>query len=113
LSGSLSRDLPATSFAEKSEELATGAGFRVERIVSRGQASPSGFWYDQEEDEWVLVVEGAARIEIAEPKTEVQLGPGEWMFLPARCRHRVSWTDPARPTVWLAVYGQSVAERDS
>ncbi|MFE1602287.1 cupin domain-containing protein [Methylobacterium sp. ID0610] len=85
-------------------------GLRVERIVSTGQASPPGFWYDQPEDEWVLLLAGAAGLWIegeAEPRV---LGPGHHLLLPARCRHRVEWTSPEGPTVWLCVFCQPSTE---
>lgn len=78
-------------------------GLRIERIVSTGQSSPPGFWYDQSDDEWVMLVSGAARIEIA-GEGETALGPGDHLLLPAHCRHRVTWTDPDAPTVWLAIH---------
>ncbi len=76
---------------------------RIERIVSTGQASPPGSWYDQPHDGWVLVVAGAARLEI-EGDGERALSPGDYLLLPAHCRHRVAWTDPERTTVWLAIH---------
>jgi cupin 2 domain-containing protein len=89
-------------------QLATARGVRFERIVSTGQSSPDGFWYDQEEDEFVLVLQGGACLHIAGdeggPMQERRLGPGDWLLIPAHVRHRVAWTDPARPTVWLAVF---------
>lgn len=93
--------------AELFEELAAGGGVRIERIVSRGHASPEGFWYDQQDDEWVMVVSGRAAIELADrerPDRIVDLGPGDFLTLPAGCRHRVRWTAPDEPTVWLAVH---------
>lgn len=107
--GSLLSDLPPGRLPE---ELFTtlasfvgmpSAGVRVERILSTGQSSPDGFWYDQAWDEFVLVVQGAARLQI-EGEAERPLGPGDWMMIPAHTRHRVAWTDPDRPTVWLAVH---------
>lgn len=85
-----------------SELLAVG-GSRIERIVSRGHASPPGYWYDQDEAEWVIVLKGAARLEI-ETAGEKHMQPGDHIFLPAHCRHRVNWTDPNQDTVWLAVF---------
>lgn len=91
--------------AEEAVTLLAGApGVRVERIVSRGHASPDGFWYDQAEAEWVMVASGAAQLEIEGEAGERRLGPGDSLFLPARCRHRVTWTDPDRATVWIAVF---------
>ena len=79
-------------------------GTKIERIVSRGQASPPDFWYDQETDEWVMVLAGRARLEIEGEETPVELGPGQWIDLPAHTRHRVAWTSDDPPTVWLAVH---------
>ena len=95
-------DLPADLSAELTQTLADGPGVRVERIVSRGHASPPGFWYDQDEAEWVLVVRGAARIRFEDGC--VELRPGDHVTIPAHRRHRVEWTTPDEPTVWLAVY---------
>ena len=64
-------------------------GVRLQRIVSFGQASPDGFWYDQAETEWVTVLTGRARIRIADQVDEIALGAGDTLLLPARCRHRV------------------------
>jgi cupin 2 domain-containing protein len=90
--------------AEILENLVVGDGIRIERIVSHGQASPSEFWYDQDMAEWVMVLSGRAGLAIAGETAERLLGPGDAVYLPAHCRHRVVWTDPDRPTVWLAVH---------
>jgi cupin 2 domain-containing protein len=87
--------------AEAFELLLSRPGLSIERIVSHGHASPPDFWYDQDEDEWVMVVAGRAAIGFEDGR-EVELGPGDWLSLPAHCRHRVLRT--ATPTVWLAVY---------
>jgi GNAT superfamily N-acetyltransferase len=104
-SGRLSADIPAALPSELVTVLADGAA-RVERIVSRGHASPPGFWYDQEEDEWVAVIAGAARLEIAEGDAVrvIDLGPGDWIDLPRHCRHRLAWTAADVDTIWLAVF---------
>jgi cupin 2 domain-containing protein len=94
----------ADSGAERIEVLLRTGGVRIERIVSRGHRSPEGFWYNQDEGEWVTVVEGRARLRLADPDGVVELGPGDWIDLPAHRRHRVEWTDPERDTVWLAVF---------
>jgi len=78
--------------------------FRVERIVSHGHASPEGFWYDQERNEWVMVLEDAARIVFDGETDAVELGPGDYLTIPAHKRHRVEWTDPDQRTVWLALH---------
>ena len=95
--------LPADLPDERVDVLLEGDGVRVERIVSRGHASPPDFWYDQAEDEWVLLLAGAARLRIEGTDEPVSLRPGDHLTLPAHCRHRVEWTDPDRETVWLAV----------
>lgn len=87
--------------------LAAG-GARVERIASLAQVDPPGqwppgHWYDQPGDEFVLLLAGAARLGFADG-TERSLAPGDWAVIPARCRHRVAWTDPVVETLWLAVH---------
>ncbi|WP_241671147.1 cupin domain-containing protein [Dankookia rubra] len=84
-------------------ELLAGGGARVVRIASRGQVDPEGAWYDQAEDEFVLLLRGAARLGFADG-TERSLAPGDWAVIPAHCRHRVAWTDPAGETLWFAVH---------
>lgn len=100
----LLRDLPDARGGEVTETLLAAPGLRVERIVSLGQASPPGFWYDQDEAEWVLLLAGAARLRFADEAADRLLGPGDHVNIAPRRRHRVEWTDPAAPTVWLAVF---------
>jgi cupin 2 domain-containing protein len=99
----LLRDLRDARAGEIVERLAQGGAVRIERIVSHGQASPAGFWYDQDEAEFVLVLAGAARLCFADGEG-LALGPGDWVDIAAHRRHRVEWTDPETPTVWLAVF---------
>lgn len=88
------------------ETLLTGPdGLRVERIVSWGQVTPPGEWYDQDGDEWVMVVAGEARLTY-EDGPEVRLSQGDQLFLPARRKHRVTYT--SRPCIWLAVHGRNL-----
>lgn len=103
-SGNLLADLPRPLAAEQVEVLARGRAARIERIISFGQSSPPDFWYDQAESELVVVIAGAALLRIAGEDAPRRLGPGDWVDLPAHCRHRVEWTDPAAPTVWLAIH---------
>ncbi len=95
-------DIPAHLPEELFTTLLQGSGIRIERIVSHGHHSPDGFWYDQPYGEWVIVLEGAARIDFAD-KT-VELGPGDYLDIPAHTKHRVAWTTPDEPTIWLAVH---------
>ena len=95
---------PSAIDAEVSEALVAAQGIRLERIISLGQASPKGFWYCQPEAEWVMVLTGRAQLIIAGESEDRVLGAGDAVFLPAGCRHRVAWTDPHQPTVWLALF---------
>ena len=96
-------DIPEALPEELNSELLSGRRFRMERIVSAGHSSPEGFWYDQEEDEWVLLIEGAARLDFDDGRS-LSLAVGDHLHIPAHCRHRVAWTDPERQTVWLALF---------
>ena len=78
--------------------------FRLERIVSNGQATPPGGWYDQETHEWVVLLTGGAGLRFEdEPEARV-LRPGDYLLIPAHRRHRVEWTHPEGPTVWLGLH---------
>jgi cupin 2 domain-containing protein len=102
--GDLFADLPNAAPDEQFESLLSRPGIRILRIVSNGQASPEGEWYDQAGDEWVVVLRGSAGV-LIEGETEArELGPGAFLFLPAHSRHRVAWTSADEPTVWLAVH---------
>ena len=101
--GNLFADLPTDRSQETFESLLEASGVRVERIVSHGQATPPGQWYDQPGAEWVVLLAGAATL-TCEGEAPRQLAPGDWAYLPARCRHRVDWTTPDGPTVWLALH---------
>jgi cupin 2 domain-containing protein len=85
-------------------ELLDRPGLRIERIVSNGHASPPGFWYDQPQHEWVLLLQGSALLRFADEPEARALGPGDYVFIPAHRCHRVDATDPTRPTIWLAVH---------
>ncbi|TWU55289.1 cupin domain-containing protein [Rubripirellula reticaptiva] len=100
----LSRSLPDSVSVELTEALVTGKHVRIERIVSQGHQSPDGFWYDQSDDEWVAVIQGEATIEFDDETETSRLGPGDWINIPAHKRHRVAWTSPNEPTIWLAVF---------
>ena len=89
--------------AEVIEILLTTPVVRIERITSRGDASPVGFWYDQDEHEWVMVVAGRGRLRFEDGEVR-EMGPGDCVNIAAHRRHRVDWTDPAAATVWLAVF---------
>jgi cupin 2 domain-containing protein len=93
----------ATSAAEEFRELLNRSGLRIERIVSTGQASPAGFWYDEPRAEWVVVLQGEAKLEF-ENEGELLLKAGDFVDIAPRRRHRVAWTDANGPTIWLAIH---------
>jgi cupin 2 domain-containing protein len=99
--------IPSNLPAELMETLIQSDGVRVERIVSHGHASPEGFWYDQDEHEWVMVLQGSARLQL-EDRT-IDLGPGDYINLPAHTKHRVQWATNDQPTIWLAIFYKSLA----
>jgi len=90
--------------AELLQPLLERPGLRIERIVSHGHASPPDFWYDQAEHEWVAVLQGAAKLRLADPDEFIDLKPGDFLNVPAHRKHRVEWTTPDEPTIWLAVF---------
>jgi cupin 2 domain-containing protein len=101
--GNLFSSLPSVD-QEHLEVLLKHPGLRIERIVSTGQASPPGFWYDQPEDEWVVLLSGTAGLRFESEVEARELKLGDWLHIPAHVRHRVEWTDAAIPSVWLAVH---------
>jgi cupin 2 domain-containing protein len=95
-------NLPQNLPEELTTVLLKGDQVRIERIVSTGHKSPEGFWYDQSEQEWVMVLQGAARLQFED--RVVEMTAGDWINIPAHHKHRVEWTSPDEPTVWLAVF---------
>ena len=95
--------IPNTIDKEQFEELLRGEQVRIERILSKGQTSPAEGWYDQQEHEWVLVLEGGAVIGFADGR-EVKLQKGDYLHIPAHVKHKVLWTDPDHITLWLCVF---------
>jgi len=103
-SGNLFGDLPERLDEEAMETLVASGAMRLVRIVSTGQATPEGEWYDQADREWVVLLKGAAGLRI-EGEAEVRaLAPGDFVHIPAHKRHRVEWTAADEPTVWLALH---------
>lgn len=95
---------PGVNLGEVFENLIEADNVKIERIVSgKGYASPAGFWYDQEVNEWVMVVQGSAGIGFADRDEVVELGRGDYLNIAARVKHRVVWTDSEVETVWLVV----------
>ena len=99
-------DIPQHLPKELVEVLLRAADVRIERIISHGHASPADFWYDQAQHEWVVVLKGAARLQFEDGIVEMR--PGDFVNIPAFKKHRVDWTTPDEPTVWLGVrYGEA------
>lgn len=97
-------DIPTPLPEELIETLVSSASVRIERIVSQGHASAPGHWYDQDQNEWVVLLQGAARLRFEGEEETIEMTPGSFLDIPAHKRHRVEWTDPEPQTVWLAVY---------
>jgi cupin 2 domain-containing protein len=96
-------NIPDDLKEELFEQILSGKDFKVERIVSDGHFSPDNFWYDQEENELVFLLQGSAKISF-EDAPEVELHPGDYTNIPAHKKHRVEWTDNTQKTIWLAIH---------
>jgi cupin 2 domain-containing protein len=102
MTSNLFTDLPSPLPNEVFTAIVEAKSVRIERIVSHGHTSPDGFWYDQHQHEWVVVLQGAARLSVEGESKELK--PGDFINIPAHQKHRVEWTTPDEPTVWLAVF---------
>ncbi len=99
--------MPTDAANEVFEDIVRTPHVRIERIISKGHASPEVGWYDQEENEWVIVLQGAGAI-LFEDGRQVVLNKGDYLNIPAHSKHKVLWTDKEGLTIWLAVfYGQA------
>jgi hypothetical protein len=101
--GNLLAGIPRQLPQELSATLVETDGLRIERIVSKGHIAPAEGWFDQDRNEWVVLLRGAARLAFDDGR-EVNMAPGDWLQIPARQKHRVVWTDPELESVWLAVH---------
>jgi cupin 2 domain-containing protein len=102
--GNLYAGLAASRDGEQFAELLAAPGLRLERIVSLGQETPPGEWLDQDRAEWVILLRGAARLLIEGESGARELRQGDYVTIAAHCRHRVEWTAPDEPTIWLALH---------
>ena len=103
--GNIFAELPLAALTDELfSELLTSPALRIERIVSTGQATPIDQWYDQDWNEWVILLQGGARLLFEDETEQRSLGPGDYVEIPAHRRHRVLWTVPDQVTVWLAVH---------
>lgn len=101
----LPKDLPAQELLEK---IAESEKIKIERIISTGQTTPPGEWYNQELDEWVVLLQGKARLAY-EDGSEITLNSGDYILIPAHQKHRVSYTSAQPPCIWLAIHGNLAA----
>jgi cupin 2 domain-containing protein len=104
ISGNLYENIPEGLEEEFFEIILERGSLKLERIVSHGQTTPDGQWYDQEWDEWVVVLRGRAEILFDDEEQPRVLEPGHYVHIPAGRRHRVVWTDPEQDTIWLALH---------
>lgn len=96
--------LPEQLREELFEPILQRNGIEIERIISKGHATPAGHWYDQDWDEWVLLLQGRATLVYQNEMEPIHLQAGDYLLIPAHCRHRVEWTDPENQTFWLAIH---------
>ena len=105
MTDNLFKQLPrSTEKNEQFSELLKQPGLRIERIVSTGQASPPDFWYDQPGAEWVLLIQGEAKLRFADEAEARHLQAGDYLDITAQRKHRVDWTPSGEITIWLAIH---------
>jgi cupin 2 domain-containing protein len=105
ISGNLLHTLQSVPDKEVFEPLLMTTDVLIERIISHGQTTPENEWYDQERDEWVVLLQGNATIRFSDD-TVTNLTCGDYLFIPAHCRHRVEFTQTEPPCIWLAIHGK-------
>jgi cupin 2 domain-containing protein len=97
-------DIPDHLKEELIETILQTSDFRMERIVSHGRHSEEGFWYDQSDNELVILLKGKATLRFENQSQPVKMNPGDYLHIEKHARHRVEWTDPEQETIWLAVH---------
>ena len=102
--GNIFANLPDQIDKELFETIISSENLKIERIVSRGHRSPEDYWYDQDKHEWVMVLKGSAGLRLENEQEIIKMIPGDYINIPAHCKHRVEWTDPDVETIWLAVH---------
>ena len=96
-------NLPVELKEEFFEEILSTKDFKAERIISEGHASPPNFWFDQDKNEFVLLLKGKAKL-CFEDDSKIELKPGDYLIIKAHQKHRVDWTDPNQKTFWLTIF---------
>ena len=110
-SGNMLCGIPETLPEELEQSLLSSEHVTIKRILSKGQCSPNDFWYDQPENEWVLVLQGEGILEFSNDE-DLHLKQGAYCFIPAHKKHRVKWTAENQTTIWLAIYFSGQEEGD-
>lgn len=100
-------EMPMHLTNESFDRILKQGGIEIERIVSKGHATPEGQWYDQNWDEWILLLQGKAILRVQNEVKPIHLQAGDYLLLPKHCRHRVEWTEPSLETIWLAIHWRS------
>ncbi|VAW70939.1 hypothetical protein MNBD_GAMMA09-3926 [hydrothermal vent metagenome] len=101
---SIFESIPDNISSEIFEPLIQNKNITIERIISKGHSSPESGWHNQSKNEWVIVLQGEAKIVFDDPATEVYLKSGSYLNIPAHTKHKVSWTSPGIETIWLAIH---------
>lgn len=97
-------DIPDRIPDEIFEDLAGSKNLKIERIISKGHSSPKKNWYDQDRNEWIILLKGSAGLLFKGSDQSVRLNPGDYLNIPAHVKHRVEWTDQNQETIWLAIH---------
>lgn len=95
-------NIPADLPVELVQTILASGDLRIERIVSKAHQSAPDFWYDQDQNEWIFLAKGEARLQF--PNQTLHLKAGDYVNIPAHQKHRVEWTTPDEETVWLAIF---------
>mgnify|MGYP003385494513 CR=1 FL=1 len=97
------KNIPSNLDSEAFNEILSNDSLKIERIISKGQCSPEHGWYQQTQNEWLILLQGAATLTFDDNR-ELHLKPGDYLNIPAKQRHKVSWTAPDIETIWLTVH---------
>ena len=106
-------NMPDICRVEIFETLVENSHLKIERIISEGHSTPPNKWYNQDWDEWVILLQGSAGILFEGDAASSSLKPGDYLFIPAHRKHRVEWTDQKEKTIWLAVHVKMRNEMDN